>query len=75
MMSSEDVRKKGHRSPEQALKDLLEQCHAVELKTNNHVKWKLPDGRIFVMSRTPSDWRAAHKRLSMLKRMLKESNG
>ena len=49
---------------------LLEQSGAVLIRQNKHYVYKLPNGKSFVRSKTPSDHRAAHNSLQDLRRML-----
>jgi hypothetical protein len=51
--------------------DELKRIGAVLIRQKRHQVWSLPDGRKYVMSQTPSDWRAEQKQLSMLRRLLK----
>lgn len=40
---------------------------------SRHQKYRFPNGRCFIMSSTPSDHRVVHRRLSSLKRFLREA--
>ena len=49
---------------------LLEESGAVLVRQNKHYVYRLPNGRSFVKSKTPSDHRGAHNSLQDLRRML-----
>ena len=51
--------------------DQLKRAGAVLVRTKNHQIWRLPNGRNYVMSQTPSDGRAVKNQLSVLRKMLK----
>lgn len=40
---------------------------------SKHEVWKLPNGRLFVASVSPSDWRSIRNARSTLRRLLKET--
>ena len=48
----------------------LKRIGAVLIRQKRHQVWRLPDGRNYVMAKTPSDWRAQQKQISALRRML-----
>lgn len=52
------------------VESLLREHGATIARVNKHIVYKFPDGRIFSVSQTPSDWRAGLNRLKELKRML-----
>lgn len=57
-------------NPAQKLESLL-RLHRFELVSQRkHLKYKNPQGKIYVMGKTPSDFRAAHKALSGLERVI-----
>jgi len=49
----------------------LKRAGAVLVRQKNHQVWRMPNGRNYVMSQTPSDWRAEQKQMSVLRRLLK----
>lgn len=49
----------------------LKSCGAVLLRQKNHQVWRLPNGRNYVISQTPSDHRAARNQLKVLRRLLR----
>ena len=49
---------------------LLRQHNFRLVRQTKHRVWRNPDGKVFVTSATPSDWRAALKQLSDLKRVV-----
>ena len=55
--------------------DQLKRAGAVLVRNKNHQIWRLPDGRNYVMSQTPSDWRAERKQVSVLRQLLKTEHG
>lgn len=58
--------------PEEEFRRLLRESRAELVASGKHLKFRLPNGRILVMSRTPSDHRAWQNILRDLKRLLKE---
>lgn len=54
-----------------AIQKLLKRCGAELERHNKHQVWRLPGGRIFVMSSSPSDHRAEQNQMRTLKRMLR----
>src|SRR6202521_5718590 len=42
----------------------------VLVSENKHLKYKNPEGRVFIRSKTPSDWRAANNMVASLKRVI-----
>ena len=54
-----------------AILDELKRVGAVLVSRKKHQKWRLPNGRVFTMSQTPSDWRAELNQLSDLRKLLK----
>lgn len=53
--------------------DQLKRAGAVLVRQKNHQVWRLPNGRHYVMSQTPSDGRAEKNQLATLRRALKSS--
>lgn len=51
--------------------DQLKRAGAVLVRKKNHQVWRLPDGRRYVMSQTPSDRRAGRNQAAVLNRLLK----
>lgn len=51
--------------------DQLKRSGAVLVRQKNHQVWRLPNGRNYVMSQTPSDHRAARNQLKVLRRLLR----
>ncbi|CAB4166309.1 hypothetical protein UFOVP836_26 [uncultured Caudovirales phage] len=51
--------------------DQLKRAGAVLVRQKNHQVWRLPDGRRYVMSQTPSDGRAGRNQAAVLRRLLK----
>jgi len=54
-------------------KRLLEGLHedgAEFVRSRGHHKWRLSGSQVFVLSKTPSDWRTSQKSLSTLNRLL-----
>jgi hypothetical protein len=51
--------------------DQLKRAGAVLVRQKNHQVWRLPNGRCYVMSQAPSDWRAGRNQAAMLRRLLK----
>lgn len=51
---------------------LLKQHKFVLVSRNRHAKFRNPEGRVYVQSLTPSDWRVWYNRLQALKRALAE---
>lgn len=51
--------------------DQLKRAGAVLVRTKNHQIWRLPNGRNYVMSQTPSDGRAGRNQAAVLRRLLK----
>ena len=49
----------------------LKRAGAVLVRQKNHQVWRLPNGRRYVMSQTPSDRRASKNQISVLQRLLK----
>lgn len=49
----------------------LKRAGAWLVRAHKHQVWRLPDGRNFVMSSSPSDHRAAQNQMRTLKRMLR----
>lgn len=57
-------------NPAKKLESLL-RLHRFELVSQRkHLKYKNPQGKIYVMGKTPSDIRAAHKALTVLERVI-----
>src|SRR5579862_7079482 len=57
-------------NPAKKLESLL-RLHRFELVSQRkHLKYKNPQGKIFVMGKTPSDLRAEHKALAVLERVV-----
>src|SRR5579862_2894667 len=57
-------------NPAKKLESLLK-LHRFELVSQRkHLKYKNPQGKIYVMGKTPSDIRAAHKALTVLERVI-----
>jgi hypothetical protein len=57
-------------NPAKKLESLL-RLHRFELVSQKkHLKYKNPQGKIYVMGKTPSDFRAAHKALTVLERVI-----
>ena len=57
-------------NPAKRLESLL-RLHRFELVAQNkHLKYKNPQGRVYIMSKTPSDIRAGHRMLATLKRVI-----
>jgi hypothetical protein len=57
-------------NPAKKLESLL-RLHRFELVSQrNHLKYKNPQGKIFVMGKTPSDFRADHKALAVFQRVI-----
>lgn len=50
--------------------DQLKRAGAVLVRQKNHQIWRLPNGRNYVISQTPSDGRAVKNQLSVLRRLL-----
>lgn len=55
---------------EQEIERLLRENRAVLKRDTPHLVYEFPNGRKFTMSKTPSDWRAAHKALAVLRGVL-----
>ena len=55
---------------EAEIQRLLDEHGAVLSRTNRHNVYKFPDGRIFTMSKTPSDYRTAMEQLQDLRKVL-----
>ena len=46
-------------------------AHGGELvRSHRHCMYRFPDGRTFVMSATPNDWRVAQQQMTTLRRFL-----
>jgi hypothetical protein len=58
-------------SPQRKINALLEQAGAVLVRAKNHKVYRLPNGRNFVVSQSPSDYRAAQNQLCVLRRVLR----
>lgn len=57
-------------NPAKKLESLL-RLHRFELVSQNkHLKYKNPQGRLYIMSKTPSDIRAGHRMLATFKRVI-----
>jgi len=57
-------------NPAKKLESLL-RLHRFELVSQKkHLKYKNPQGKIYVIGKTPSDFRAAHKALTVLERVI-----
>ena len=52
------------------VEELLKQHGAKLVRHKKHQVWRFPDGRVYVMSSTPSDYRAEDNNLRDLRRML-----
>lgn len=52
------------------LNEALYKAGATLIRSRKHNVWRLPDGRIFVTPRSPSDPRSVRNCLAQLKRML-----
>lgn len=57
-------------TPEDEIAKLLKDAGAVLDRTANHNVWKLPDGRIFVQAKTPSDSHTSRNSLTDLRKLL-----
>src|SRR5271165_1395589 len=57
-------------SIEEEIQKLLKQHRMILVRKRTHQCWKHPDGRTFVMSKTPSDANADAQRLRSLKKFL-----
>jgi len=51
--------------------DKLKRHGAVLIRRKNHQVWRLPNGRKYVMSQTPSDGRAGRNQAAVLKRLMR----
>jgi hypothetical protein len=49
----------------------LKRAGAVLMRQKNNQVWRLPNGRRYVMSQTPSDGRAGRNQAAVLRRLLK----
>jgi len=54
-----------------AILDQLKRAGAVLVRQKNHQVWRLPNGRRYVMSQTPSDGRAGKNQAAVLKRLMR----
>lgn len=57
-------------SIEKQIESLLKTNRFRLVRQSKHRVWRNPEGKVFVASTTPSDWRAAKKQLSTLKKVL-----
>lgn len=48
----------------------LEEVGAVLIRETNHLVWRLPNGRLFVMSKTPGDKNVEWGRMRDLRRLM-----
>jgi hypothetical protein len=53
-----------------AIDTLLDTAGAELVRQKHHNVYRLPDGRSFVQSRTPSDWRSSRQSLTQLRKLL-----
>lgn len=58
------------RNPQKKLAGMLRRSGAVLLRHKKHFVYKLPDGKRFVTSKTPSDWMSELNAIKRLERML-----
>lgn len=57
-------------SPDFQLEQLLKQHKFKLVSQNKHLKYQNPEGKIFITSKTPSDWRAIKNMLTTLKQVI-----
>jgi hypothetical protein len=57
-------------SPEAQLEHLLRQHKFTLVSQNKHLKFQNPEGKIYIMSKTPSDWQAVKNMVTTLKRVI-----
>ena len=57
-------------STDDEIDSLLDQHGAVLKRTGTHNVYELPDGRIFVLAKTPSDHRASKNSIAALRKLL-----
>lgn len=57
-------------NPQRELEGLLRQHKFRLVSQNKHLKFQNPEGKIVVMAKTPSDWRAVNNQLKILKRVI-----
>jgi len=56
-----------------SIQHALRECGAVLVRQRKHLVYRLPNGRPYTMSQTPSDHRAARNQLTVLRRQLRPS--
>ena len=57
-------------SPQEEIRFLLKEHGAVLRRISKHPVWNLPNGKVFVESSTPGDWRAGKNSLQELRTLL-----
>src|SRR5271165_416301 len=57
-------------NPEREFEELMRRHRFALVSENKHQKYKNPEGRIFIRSKTPSDWRAVNNMVASLKRVV-----
>jgi hypothetical protein len=57
-------------NPQQEFEILMARYRFALVSQNRHIKYKNPEGKILIVSKTPSDWRVWHNRLTTLKRVI-----